>query len=128
MASRSPPRIHRGNAGVRGPSYPSARARAVGPSEGLAPEVPAVHFRLLWSGNLTANRVREAEEFKCADVDGIVAKPTRSNSALNRRLPGAPLPISVKPRAATTAGSLPKRQKAEFPQDRPIRRFAKLSM
>jgi hypothetical protein len=70
VASRSPPRIHRGNAGVRGPSYLSARARAVGPSEGLAPEVPAVHFRLLWSGNLTANRVREAEEFKCADVDG----------------------------------------------------------
>src|SRR5262249_45901368 len=32
-ASRSPPRKHGGNAGVRGPHFPSARARAVGPSE-----------------------------------------------------------------------------------------------
>ena len=53
-AGRSPPRFHRGRAGVRGPRFPSARARAVGPSEpafaasagGASPDL------LLRSGNL----------------------------------------------------------------------------
>jgi len=84
-ASRSPPRRHGGNAGVRGPHCPSARARAVGPSEpacavsaGGASPVLFVEVRQ----PLAAHRARDAEDVfvvckSSRAAEGTDAKPTR---------------------------------------------------